>query len=94
MDNLTHEYFVNGDTAEIIKRYTRECVTQMLEEYPGLTGMGLTLGEGMGGMTPQQREEWMRATIIGRNAIGKTKIKTHSPHSFFKYYRFIRDHEY
>jgi hypothetical protein len=36
MDNLTHEYFVNGDTSEIIKRYTRECVTQMLEEYPGL----------------------------------------------------------
>ena len=29
-----------------------------------MTGMGLTLGEGMGGMTPQQREDWMKATII------------------------------
>jgi len=75
MDNLTHEYFVNGDTSEIIKRYTRECVTQMLEEYPGLTGMGLTLGEGMGGMTPQQREDWMRQTIIEGMRLAKRKSK-------------------
>ena len=75
MDNLTHEYFVNGDTSEIIKRYTRECVTQMLDEYPGLTGMGLTLGEGMGGMTPQQRENWMRETIIEGMRLAKRKSK-------------------
>jgi hypothetical protein len=64
MDNLEHHFFVRGDTSEIIKRYTRECVTQLLQEYPELTGMGLTLGEGMAGMTPQQREDWMRQTII------------------------------
>lgn len=64
MDNLQHDYFVRGDTSAIIKRYTKECVTQMLNEYPELTGMGLTLGEGMAGMTPQQRENWMKATII------------------------------
>jgi hypothetical protein len=75
MDNLTHDYFVNGDTSEIIKRYTRECVTQMLEEYPGLTGIGLTLGEGMGGMTPQQREDWMTATIIEGMRLAKRKSK-------------------
>ena len=34
MDNLNHDYFVSGDTSDIIKQYTRECVTQMLEEYP------------------------------------------------------------
>ena len=64
MDNLDHHFFVDGDTSEIVKRYTRECVTQLLNEYPDLSGMGLTLGEGMGGMTPQQREDWMKATII------------------------------
>ena len=64
MDNLEHHFFVKGDTADIIERYTRECVTQMLNEYPELTGMGLTLGEGMGGMTPTQRESWVRETII------------------------------
>lgn len=64
LNNLEHRHFIDGDTSAIVKRYTRECVTQVLREYPDLTGFGLTLGEGMGGMTPQQREDWMKATII------------------------------
>lgn len=63
-DNLQHDFFVKGDTSALVKRYTRECVTQMLQEYPEITGMGFTLGEGMGGMTPQEREDWMAKTII------------------------------
>ena len=83
MDNLEHHFFVRGDTSEIVKRYTRECVTQLLQEYPDLTGMGLTLGEGMGGMTPQQREDWMKATIIEgmRMANRKTKLIHRIPFS-------------
>lgn len=64
MDNLDHHFYVRGETAQIVKDYTRECVTQVLEEYPDLTGFGLTLGEGMAGMTPQEREAWMTETII------------------------------
>ncbi|HEX6223009.1 MAG TPA: hypothetical protein VFZ52_01275 [Chryseolinea sp.] len=75
MDNLDHHFFVKGDTSEIVKRYTRECVTQLLQEYPDLTGMGLTLGEGMGGMTPQQREDWMKATIIEGMRLAGRKSK-------------------
>src|SRR5215210_7471376 len=30
LDNLAHHFFVKGDTSELVKRYTRECVTQML----------------------------------------------------------------
>ncbi len=75
MDNLNHDYFVRGDTAAIIKQYTKECVTQMLEEYPDLTGMGLTLGEGMAGMTPQQREDWMKETIIEGMRLANRKSK-------------------
>lgn len=75
IDNLEHHFFVNGDTSGIVKRYTRECVTQLLQEYPDLTGMGLTLGEGMGGMTPQQREDWMRATIIEGMRLAGRKSK-------------------
>jgi len=83
MDNLEHHFFVRGDTAEIIKRYTRECVTQLLQEYPEITGMGLTLGEGMAGMTPQQREDWMKATIIEgmRQAGRKVKLVHRIPFS-------------
>lgn len=83
MDNLLHHFFVNGDTAAIIKQYTRESVTQVLQEYPELTGFGLTLGEGMGGMTPQQREDWMKGTIIaGMEQAGrKTKLIHRIPFS-------------
>ncbi len=83
MDNLGHDYFVRGDTSEIIKRYTRECVTQVFNEYPELTGMGLTLGEGMAEMTPQQREDWMHETIIAgmRNVNRKTKLIHRIPFS-------------
>ena len=75
MDNLNHDYFVRGDTSAIIKQYTKECVTQMLEEYPHITGMGLTLGEGMAGMTPQQREDWMKETIIEGMRVANRKSK-------------------
>jgi hypothetical protein len=83
MDNLDHHFFVKGDTSEIVKQYTRECVTQLLEEYPELDGIGMTLGEGMGGMTPQQRENWMRETIIAgmRNANRKSKLIHRIPFS-------------
>ena len=75
MDNLQHDFFVRGDTSGIIKRYTRESVTQLLEEYPDLTGIGLTLGEGMAGMTPQQREDWITSTIIEGMRLAKRKSK-------------------
>jgi hypothetical protein len=83
LDNLEHHFFVNGDTAGIIKRYTRESVTQVLKEYPDLTGFGLTLGEGMAGMTPKQREDWMSETIIAgmRDAGRKTKLVHRIPFS-------------
>jgi hypothetical protein len=83
LNNLQHDFYVNADTSEIIKRYTRESVTQVLNEYPDLTGFGLTLGEGMGGMTPQQREDWMKETIIkGMSLAGrKTKLIHRIPFS-------------
>jgi hypothetical protein len=75
MDNLQHDFFVKGDTSELVKRYTRECVTQMLQEYPEITGMGLTLGEGMGGMSPQEREDWTNQTIIRGMRLAGRKLK-------------------
>lgn len=75
MDNLDHHFFIKGDTSALVKRYMRECVTQMLQEYPDITGMGLTLGEGMAGMSPQQREDWMKETIIEGMKLSGRKLK-------------------
>jgi len=64
VENFYPNFYVEGDTSEIVKRYIRESVTQVIEEYPDLSGIGISHGEGMGGMTPKQRQEWMNETII------------------------------
>ncbi|MDT0690865.1 hypothetical protein RM549_13790 [Salegentibacter sp. F188] len=71
-ENVYPNYYIPGDTSEIVKRYTRESITQMFQEYPTLTGLGLTLGEGMAEMTPQQREDWIYETYIeGMRQVGR-----------------------
>jgi hypothetical protein len=75
-DNPDNDFFFGkADTSEIIKRYTRESVTQMLQEYPEITGMGLTHGEYMGGMIPKEREEWISETIIEGMRMAGRKLK-------------------
>jgi hypothetical protein len=62
-------FWGEGDTSELVARYTREVVAQVIDEYPDLTGLGITLGEGMGGMTPEARRDWIdRAFIAGMKA--------------------------
>ena len=62
--NFYPHYYVNGDTSELVRRYIRESVTQVFLEYPDLDGIGLSHGEGMGGMTPLQRQQWMDDVIV------------------------------
>lgn len=57
-------YIGDAGNSPLVERYTRESVTQLLDEYPELTGLGITLGERMGGMTPAQRRDWIERTVI------------------------------
>lgn len=75
LENFYPHYYVPGDTSEIIKRYTRESVTQVLNEYPDLTGFAISHGEGMAGMTPQQRQSWMDETIIEGMRLADRPVK-------------------
>lgn len=76
LDNLENRiHYGKGDTSEIIKRYTRECITQVLEEYPDLSGIGFTHGEAMRGMTPQQSQDWFKETIIEGMRLADRKSK-------------------
>ena len=63
-ENFYPHYYVRGDTSEIVRRYLRESVKQVLEEYPNLDGIGVSHGEGMAGMTPLQRQKWMDDVLI------------------------------
>jgi hypothetical protein len=62
--NFYPYYYVPGDTSEIVRRYLRESVRQVLEEYPDLDGVGISHGEGMAEMTPLQRQRWMDDVLI------------------------------
>ncbi|MDD5064432.1 MAG: glycoside hydrolase family 20 zincin-like fold domain-containing protein [Phycisphaerae bacterium] len=63
-ENFYPHYYVPGDTSEIVRRYLRESVKQVLEEYPDLDGIGVSHGEGMAGMTPLERQQWIDDVII------------------------------
>lgn len=73
--NFYPHYYVDGDSSEIVRRYIRESVTQVLNEYPDLDGIGLSHGEGMAGMTPLQRQQWMDDVIVAGMLAADRKVK-------------------
>ncbi len=66
---------VQGDTSEIVKDYTRECVKEVIDKYPDLTGLGITLGEGMGGMTSDECEKWLLDSYVAGMRMASRKVK-------------------
>lgn len=57
-----------SDRSAQVEDYTRESVKQVIDEYPDLTGIGVTLADWMGNfpdsMTPQEREDWIDRVYI------------------------------
>ncbi len=71
----------HNDLSELVKTYTRESVTQVINEYDDLTGLGVTLADWMGNwgdqiMTPTDREDWIEETFVEgmKNADRKVKF--------------------
>jgi hypothetical protein len=77
--NLPHSenwsYFGTGSKEKIVEDYMRENVTQVIDEYPDLTGLGITLGENMGGLTPDERRDWLEKTFYAGMAAAKRPVK-------------------
>jgi len=65
----------SGDTTKLVEQYTREVIKQVINEYPDLDGLGITYGERMGGMTPQERREWMDRSFFSGMKDANRKIK-------------------
>ncbi len=59
----TGKHYVVSNNTPTIERYTKECVTQVINEYPNLTGLGISLGEGMNDMGASEREQWILRTF-------------------------------
>ncbi|MEO1009947.1 MAG: hypothetical protein AAFX53_01495 [Bacteroidota bacterium] len=74
-------FFGEGETNAQIEEYTREMVTKTINTYEDLAGIGITLGERMGGMTSEERRDWMDRTVIQgiREADRKVKLFYRAP---------------
>ena len=81
--------WADGYTSPQIEKYTRETVTQLINEYPDLTGLGITMGEAMQGWTGEQETEWMEKTFFAGIKAADRKVKfiyraaldgDHNPH--------------
>lgn len=57
-------FYGDGETNELIEQYTKEMVTKTINQYEDLAGIGITLGERMGGMTSEERRDWIDRTLI------------------------------
>lgn len=71
---------VHNDLSDEVKKYTRESVTQVINEYEDLTGLGVTLADWMGNwgdrkMTPTDREDWIQETFVEGMKATDRKIK-------------------
>lgn len=71
---------VHFDRSELVKKYTRESVTQTINEYPDLTGIGVTLADWMGNwgevkMSPREREDWIQDTFVEGMKAADRKVK-------------------
>ncbi|MEX0324219.1 MAG: DUF1961 family protein [Puniceicoccaceae bacterium] len=74
-------FYGDGDTSPALEEYTRQLVTATINTYEDLTGIGLTLGERMGGMTSEMRRDWIDRTIITglKNADRKARLIYRAP---------------
>lgn len=70
-----HGVAERNDTSEIVRRYTREAVTQLIDEYEDLTGVGVTLADWMTGMTPAAREDWIEETFVAGIKAARRPVK-------------------
>jgi hypothetical protein len=71
---------VHDDRSDLVKTYTRESITQVINEYEDLTGLGVTLADWMGNwgddlMTSTQREDWIQETFVEGMKNADRKIK-------------------
>ena len=63
-DDLEWHYgFSYADTSRIIVDYMRECITQVINEYPNLTGVGVSIGERMK-MPIEDAMQWVKETFV------------------------------
>ena len=63
-DMAGKEYYGKGDYSPLVQEYNRECVTELINEYPELTGIGVSQNERMEGVDEQTWQNWIVDTYF------------------------------
>jgi hypothetical protein len=81
--SINWDYFGEGDTSDLVRRYNRSVLAQVLREYPELDGLGITQSERMGGMTPRERGKWIGEALLPaiKDAGRPVELNYRIPHS-------------
>lgn len=74
-DMVGKEYFGKGDYSEIVQRYNRECMTQLIDEYPEMAGFGISQNERMEGVEEQVWQNWIVDTYFDAMDSANRKIE-------------------
>jgi hypothetical protein len=70
------KHFVpQGDTSSITKDFYKESIKAVIDTYTDLTGLGITLGEGMGNMTAPERQNWILENYVQGIRMASRKVK-------------------
>lgn len=69
------EYYGKGDYSEIVQRYNRECMTQLIDEYPEMAGFGISQNERMEGVEEQVWQNWIVDTYFDAMDSASRKIE-------------------
>ncbi len=80
-----NKHLGKGDTTDIVKDYNRSSVTQLLNTYPDLTGLGVSLGERMMHMSPEEREQWILDVFVEGIQSGGSGCQVYSPSTLFRH---------
>jgi hypothetical protein len=65
LDSYPGKNFIGkGDYSPVVQKYMRESVAQLLQEYPELTGLGVSQNERMEGVEEQVWQDWIVDTYF------------------------------
>ena len=58
-------FYGKGENDAGVDAYNRACVTALIDDYPDLTGVGVSLGERIFHLEPAERQAWINANVVG-----------------------------
>ncbi|MEM0913063.1 MAG: hypothetical protein AAGK09_00460 [Planctomycetota bacterium] len=62
--SINLQFYGQGENNELVDRYNRACVTALINDYPDLTGVGVSLGERIFHLDAGERQQWIVDNVV------------------------------